>query len=410
MKSFHQNQAFPSVLEVYHTLNRAGYKTLFVGGCVRDGLLGRVPQDFDLVSEALPEQVDECFDKTLSVGKEFLISMVVHQGYTVEVATFRKEENYGDGRRPQQVQPATAQEDALRRDFTMNGLFFDWDQQSVIDYVNGQADIQSGLIRCIGRPEIRFQEDHLRLLRAFRFVSQLGFQIESLTFQALLDLKSLLTQVSLERKTQEVEKILQGEFLNLVSRVWVEKGFLQEIFPGCTELNQDDLTKIQNFSKLFPAWDLEVQELVTQKSSEIRWVLWADALGFSLEPRPEELFRLSKSHLALWKEYYFWKHQPRVGAQAGPLLERLAKPASRLGFFCAGGGAGPEDLKPLFSKLESWMGRVPGPWVKSSDIPDGVQGARLGEILKSCYWAQLEGVVSTPEQALGLAQRLAHGA
>src|ERR1700729_2613393 len=161
--------------EIVERLQQAGFAAFWVGGCVRDFLLGREPQDFDIATDAKPEQVEKLFGKTIPVGKKFGVMIVVESGQQFQVATFRAEADYQDGRRPTKVVFANAEADALRRDFTVNGLFYDPATQEIHDWVGGGKDLRARMIRTIGPPEERFGEDHLRMLRAVRFAARLDF-------------------------------------------------------------------------------------------------------------------------------------------------------------------------------------------------------------------------------------------
>src|SRR5215218_6136693 len=168
-------------LAVVRRLRDAGHVAYFAGGCVRDQMLGLTPKDYDVATDAPPDRVRAIFPNTQSVGAAFGVILVRHRKSVIEVATFRTDVNYVDGRRPESVRFTTAEEDAERRDFTINGLFFDPIENEVIDYVGGQGDLASKVVRAIGEPNHRFEEDHLRLLRAVRFASRFDFAVESET-------------------------------------------------------------------------------------------------------------------------------------------------------------------------------------------------------------------------------------
>src|SRR5215471_8828220 len=159
-------------------LQKKGYQAFWVGGCVRDFLLGREPGDYDVATSALPEQVRKVFKRSVAVGEKFGIIVVIEGGHQFQVATFRAEADYRDGRHPEQVSFGDAIADARRRDFTINGLFYDPVEDKVYDWVGGEKDLRAKIIRTIGSPEERFGEDHLRMLRAVRLAAQLGFEIE----------------------------------------------------------------------------------------------------------------------------------------------------------------------------------------------------------------------------------------
>ncbi|MDX2081819.1 MAG: CCA tRNA nucleotidyltransferase [Terrimicrobiaceae bacterium] len=188
-------------------LRSAGHEALFAGGCVRDRLLGQPAHDIDIATSARPEDVQALFRRTVAVGAQFGVVVVVEDGHEFQVATFRADGCYIDGRRPESVTFTTAEGDARRRDFTINGLFFDPLTGAVLDYVDGQADLRAGVVRCIGDPGERFDEDKLRLLRAVRFTAALGFRMDPRTWDALRARASSIVSVSAERIRDELVKI-----------------------------------------------------------------------------------------------------------------------------------------------------------------------------------------------------------
>jgi poly(A) polymerase len=197
-------------LETVKRLREAGYSALYAGGCVRDMLLGSTPHDYDVATDAAPEQVQKLFRRSLAIGAQFGVIEVLGRepGLHVQIATFRSDGHYSDGRHPDSVKYGTAEEDAQRRDFTINGLFYDPLDEKVIDYVGGQADLQKRILRAIGDPYKRFEEDKLRMLRAVRFASRLMFELEDNTAHAIRKMKDQLHQVSTERITDELKKML----------------------------------------------------------------------------------------------------------------------------------------------------------------------------------------------------------
>src|SRR5476651_1111017 len=193
--------------EIVACLQHAGFAAFWVGGCVRDFLLGREPQDFDIATDAKPGQVEKLFKKTIPVGKKFGVMVVIEGGHQFQVATFRAEADYQDGRRPEKIIFANAEADASRRDFTVNGLFYDPLTKKIHDWVGGEKDLRARIIRTIGKPEERFSEDHLRMLRAVRFAAQLGFEIEPKTFAAVKSLAPKIKLISAERVRDELLKL-----------------------------------------------------------------------------------------------------------------------------------------------------------------------------------------------------------
>ena len=219
---------------VVETLRRHGHTAYFAGGCVRDRLLGVAAKDFDVATDARPDAVQDLFSRTIPVGVQFGVCLVVVDGQTVEVATFRADGRYLDGRRPATVRFTTAQEDARRRDFTINGMFYDPIADRVIDYVNGQADLASGVVRAIGNPMTRFAEDRLRLLRAVRFAARLGFTIAPSTQAAITESAATVTSVAWERIGDEVVKLLTEGGAGRGFGLLAETGLLDRILPELT--------------------------------------------------------------------------------------------------------------------------------------------------------------------------------
>jgi len=221
-------------VEIVRQLRAAGYIAYWAGGCVRDLLLGKEAKDYDVATDSRPESVRQVFGprKTKAVGAAFGVILVHGPGFAgdVEVATFRAEGPYLDGRRPSQVVFCTPEQDALRRDFTINGMFFDPLSNEVHDYVGGQADLTARIVRAIGDPRARFEEDKLRLLRAIRFAAVLDFQLEAETRQAVVEMASTIHIVSVERITQEWRRMLLDPGRVRALSLAAETGLLRENF------------------------------------------------------------------------------------------------------------------------------------------------------------------------------------
>jgi len=195
--------------EIIARLRRHGRRAYLAGGCVRDLLLGREPQDYDVATDARPDYVVSLFPGARLVGAHFGVVIVRSDSAEVEVATFRSDHSYRDGRRPEAVDFETdPRQDVLRRDFTINGLLLDPETNQVLDFVGGREDLKAGLVRAIGDPEVRFGEDHLRMLRAIRFAARFGFEIEPETFAAIRRLHPKIAVISAERTRDELVRIL----------------------------------------------------------------------------------------------------------------------------------------------------------------------------------------------------------
>ncbi len=229
-----------AALDIVRKLRDAGFEALWAGGCVRDLLLKKKPKDFDVATNALPEQVRNLFGKrrTLAVGASFGVIIVRNSqpDCDVEVATFRSEGPYLDGRRPEHVTFTTAEEDAHRRDFTINGMFYDPLTESIYDYVGGQSDLEHQIIRAIGNPLERMQEDKLRLLRAIRFAATLRFSLDEPTFLAIKSMANEICVVSPERISDELRKMLVHQNRRHAVELAQNSELLKSIIPELAAL------------------------------------------------------------------------------------------------------------------------------------------------------------------------------
>jgi poly(A) polymerase len=223
--------------QICATLRRTGYQAYLVGGCVRDLVLGREPIDYDVCTDARPERVQELFPHSVSVGAKFGVILVVEDGAEVEVATFRSDIGYSDGRHPDRVVYADSpKDDVCRRDFTINGLLMDPVTREVLDFVGGKADLQSGIVRAIGDPRARFSEDKLRMMRAVRFAARFGFQVEPVTLVAAQTLATQITQVSFERIREELTKLLTEGAARRGFELLDETGLLAVVLTDVTRM------------------------------------------------------------------------------------------------------------------------------------------------------------------------------
>jgi poly(A) polymerase len=217
---------------ICNTLIREGHQAFLVGGCVRDVLLGREPEDYDVSTDATPERVISLFPDAVAVGAQFGVIIVPLDGHKVEVATFRSDIGSADGRHPERVVfSSNPEQDVQRRDFTINGLLMRHDSGEILDFVGGQADLRAGIIRAIGEAVRRFAEDKLRMLRAVRFSARFGFPIEPETFAAIRSRAHEIGQVSAERIREELTKLLTEGGARRGMELLNETGLLQQIFP-----------------------------------------------------------------------------------------------------------------------------------------------------------------------------------
>jgi poly(A) polymerase len=226
-----QPSTHDAALAVVRRLREHGHNALWAGGCVRDMLLGHEPSDIDVATDAPPDRIAGLFRNSRQVGAKFGVVMVRQGPHWIETATFRSDIDYRDGRHPEQIVFTTAQEDAQRRDFTINGLFYDPINEQVIDYVDGRRDLEAGLVRAVGDPGRRFAEDHLRLLRAVRFSARFGFPIEPATAAAIREQAASITRISPERIREELEKMFQDRSRAEAVRQLADLGLLPHLWP-----------------------------------------------------------------------------------------------------------------------------------------------------------------------------------
>ncbi|MDA1475294.1 CCA tRNA nucleotidyltransferase [Bacillus changyiensis] len=232
---------FLKALPLLHELKKHGWQAYFVGGAVRDTQMNRTVGDIDIATDAAPEEIEKIFPKTIDVGKKHGTIIVLWEGESYEVTTFRAELEYEDHRRPSGVHFIhSLKEDLKRRDLTINAMAMDTDGR-LIDYFGGLHDIQTKLIQTVGNPAERFHEDALRMLRALRFMSQLDFALSPHTKQAICENRHLLAHISTERKTTEFEKLLQGKAVNAALIIAIETGLYKEL-PGLEEKREGLLT------------------------------------------------------------------------------------------------------------------------------------------------------------------------
>ncbi|HEV2341312.1 MAG TPA: CCA tRNA nucleotidyltransferase [Candidatus Acidoferrales bacterium] len=218
-------------------LRESGHQAYLVGGCVRDLLLKREPADYDVATDARPERVQELFPDSIAVGAQFGVIIVVEDSAQVEVATFRSDIGYADGRHPLRVEYSdTPEEDVRRRDFTVNGMMMDPQDGRVLDFVEGQKDLRAGVIRAIGEPEKRFAEDKLRMVRAVRFSARFGYAIEPATMQAIVNCATEVSQVSQERLRDELTKLLTEGAARRAFELLDETGLLRQLLPEISKM------------------------------------------------------------------------------------------------------------------------------------------------------------------------------
>ena len=310
-----------TALAIVRRLQGAGFLAFWVGGCVRDFLLGREPGDYDIVTSALPEQIEGLFKRTITVGRKFGVMVVIEDGHQFQVATFRAEADYQDGRRPERVVFGDAEADVRRRDFTVNGLFYDPVRKESHDWVGGEADLRARIIRTIGVPEERFAEDHLRLLRAVRFAAQLDFSIEAGTFAALQANAAKIKTISAERVREELVKLLRPPHASRGLDLLRESGLLEQVLPEiAATVACEQSPDFHPEGTVFNHLRLMLQHLPPEADPSLPWaVLLHDAAKpVTASADPETGSR------------HFYGHE-KIGADmAAEILERLRFPRKQM--------------------------------------------------------------------------------
>ena len=425
-----------SAIKIIKQLRRDGFEALLAGGCVRDMLLGRTASDYDVATDARPDDVVKMFRRTLKVGAKFGVVIVLMQGRQVEVATFRTEGGYTNGRHPASVKFAGAAKDASRRDFTINGMFYDPLSDKVIDYVDGQADLKNQIVRTIGRPEERFSEDYLRMLRAARFSTQLGFAIEPGTFSAVCSNAKNIARISGERIAIELEGILVNPNRSTGASMLIDSGLAEAIFPGFAgELKRHRLTQIntvrelkveeqcKSVSKKLNSAAYFAVGVLSHLKKKVDFVLALAGFfaGFETKFAIErcQILKLSRNRnkhikflltnrgkllndrmsLAELKknlaEPYFWDLYELQRA-----IEKAKQSPDREG------GAALIKLRKRIRDLGD-VELQPQPLLNGHDLIrlGAIPGPALGQLAEELYIAQLEGNLQTPEQAQLWAQR-----
>jgi poly(A) polymerase len=414
-----------------------GYQALLVGGCVRDLLLGREPKDYDIATNARPDQIVALFPGSGLVGAQFGVVLVREGDAVVEVATFRSDLDYLDGRRPQGVRFEDGpRADAMRRDFTINGLFLDPMTGEKFDYVGGMPDLENHIIRAIGDPLHRFQEDHLRLIRAVRFAARLGFRIEPATFAAMRQLAPAITRVAPERLRDELVRILIEGGARYGFELLDASGLLPEILPEIAAMKgvqqppefhpegdvwTHTLMMLEGLDHPTPALALGVLLHDVGKPSTFRV---ADRIRFDghveagVKIAREILTRLRFSHddmeqvIALVENHMKFK-------DTGQMRESTLKRFLRMPRFEEHLALHRLDCLNSNGRLETWemlrqrLAEMPPDELKPVPLITGHDliaagyppGPRFGKILATVEDAQLEGRIGTREEALELVRR-----
>ena len=411
-------------LAVVRRLREAGHVAYFAGGCVRDELLGLAPKDYDVATDAAPQRVRQLFSNTQAVGAAFGVILVRHRRSVIQVATFRTDLAYRDGRRPDGVRFTTAEEDARRRDFTINGLFLDPLEDRVIDYVSGQQDLKDKVVRAIGEPDERFDEDHLRLLRAVRFAARLGFTIEPATAGAIARHADRLKRTSPERIAEELRAMLPPPTRSAAWEMLWRFGLLHVIFRTLPEKPPGPEPGGPLFPQLLPGdavpFPLALAALVQCYRASARFPHPHTFLGM---PEVRRSVQACRTTLKISNE----ESDFLTGVlHLGPLLEAdpptvatmkrfLATPTSPWAramldaLLRSGGCPRIAWLREQFARLER-QEVAPPPLITGDDLTAaGLKpGPLFKRVLDEVYDAQLEDRVSSKDEALRMALESAH--
>jgi len=415
-------------------LREHGHIAYFAGGCVRDIVRGVTPKDFDIATNATPEAVQQIFARTYAVGAHFGVIVVVENGFQFEVATFRSDDAYIDGRHPTAVHFSSPEEDAKRRDFTINGMFYDPASDAVIDFVGGRADLEKKLIRAIGEPAQRFQEDRLRMLRAVRFATLLDYKIDNRTWDAIVANAASINQISAERIREELVRIFLSP--NRV-RGWDlldQSGLLRAILPeieamkGCLQPEQfhpegDVFEHTRLMLKLLPekvsaalvfaVLFHDVAKPITAAVDETGRIRFNEPgrIGAEMTAAIMQRLRFSRAEIdaavEMVRQHMVFKDVPRMR------VAKLKRFMARSTFEdelelhrvdCESSHRILDNYDFLVRKREEFANEpiIPPPLVRGDDlIALGLKpGPKFGEILDAVETRQLEGILKTREEAL----------
>jgi poly(A) polymerase len=423
-----------TAVEIVRKLRAAGQVAYYAGGCVRDLLRGEVPKDIDVATDARPETVQKIFPRTYAVGAHFGVIVVLENDFQFEVATFRSDGVYLDGRRPVEVHFATAEEDAARRDFTINGMFFDPEKEEVIDFVGGRVDLERRLIRAIGDPAQRFNEDRLRMLRAVRFATVLGFEIDAATWEAVVASAASITQISAERIRDELVKIFlspnRARGWDLLDASGLMRAILPELeaMKGCeqppqfhpegdvfkhTRIMLEMLPAEASLPLVFSVLFHDVAKPPTATVDEEGRIRFNghDRIGAEMTEQIMERLRFSRAEIDATveavRQHMVFKDVPNM--RVAKLKRFMARPtfADELELHrvdCASSHAMLDNYEFLLKKKEEFANEpiIPPPLVRGDDlIAMGMKpGPKFGEILEAVETRQLEGALKDREEAL----------
>jgi poly(A) polymerase len=420
-------------------LREAGHVAYFAGGCVRDIVRGQTPKDFDIATDAPPEIVQRVFARTYAVGAHFGVIVVLENGFQFEVATFRSDDVYVDGRRPLTVHFSSPEEDARRRDFTINGMFYDPVAGQVIDFVGGRADLDAKLVRAIGEPAQRFAEDRLRMLRAVRFATVLDYQIDQQTWDALLANAATINEISAERIREELVRIFLSAYRVRGWDLLDSSGLMQAVLPevtamkGCAQPEQFHpegdvfehtrlmlglLPREVSLPLVFSVLFHDVAKPVTAQVDETGRIRFNahDRIGAEMTAQIMEGLRFSRAEIdaavEMVRQHMVFKDVPKM--RVAKLKRFMARPtfADELELHrvdCESSHRMLENYEFLLRKREEFANVpiIPSPLLRGDDlIALGLKpGPKFGEILEAVETRQLEGALRTHDEAIDWVRR-----
>jgi poly(A) polymerase len=400
-------------VDVVRRLRALGFEAVWAGGCVRDRLLGLAPKDYDVATNARPEQVREVFGRrwTIPVGSAFGVIAVVgpKPAGNVEVATFRRDVGHSDGRRPDAVAYTTAEEDAQRRDFTINGLFYDPIDERVLDFVGGQEDLRSGIVRAIGEPRARFEEDKLRMLRAVRFAATFDFEVDAATLAAVQEMAEEVLVVSAERIAAELRRMLVDPRRERAVALLAEARLLGVLLPEAGGAAMAGSAEIERALRLLAA---VCEPSFGQSLAALLFALGVGADAAAIGRR----WRLSNDETD--RSQYLATHAAALDAAQDmpwPVVQRMlihpyAAELVSLHAARACIGEGNAEAVAFCQERLGWPPEKlnPLPLISGDDLKrNGIRpGPRFKTLLDEVRDAQLEGRVTTREEAIALARTI----
>lgn len=431
----------PTSVEIIRQLKKAGHEAYWAGGCVRDMLLGIEPKDFDIVTSAKPDEIEDILEHTIPVGKQFGVILAIKNGHKFEVATFRSDSGYSDGRRPDAVTFTNAEEDAKRRDFTINGMFYDPVEDKVLDFVGGRKDLEARLIRFIGDPEKRIMEDHLRILRAIRFKNEYDFQYEPKTYAAIVNNAALADRVSNERIAAELNKMIMSAPPSAPFNDMEDTQVLKEIMPEL--LKMKGCAQPFEYHKEGDVWThtmLALDSLPATAPLSVRWAVLFHDIGkpetFDLKERIRFDKHVNASSELARKILLRFKYPRRFTEEVCWMIEHhmMMTPLKEMSegrkmhwflhplflnlmqvFKADIEGTDPKDFSlydDIYEMYRNAVGRLaepPPPFVSGKEVMDilGIgPGERVGRILYELREKQLGGEIRDKEEALSLLEKI----